>query len=293
MKKLFKYSSIFIFSLSLFLATSSPVFAALETNLVSSLNLDESSGNATDNKGSNTLTNLNTTTFGAGKINNAGIFNGSNQGFNKTGANIGITNAWTISGWFYSDNLGAGDKIFGARPGSGDANEIRFQLQNPGATHIEIMAIGSSGSGGGGYKDYIGGSTISADTWYFVTATWDGTNLKLYLNASEETTTKDTDGSLTMTNTTRNMGVGVAGIGTDSFWDGMLDTVNIWSRAITSTEVTELYNSGNGMYYNGTIFTTPVVGPANVKTWNGLISASVKSWNGLLKASIKSFNGLQ
>ncbi|MFA7662684.1 MAG: LamG domain-containing protein [Patescibacteria group bacterium] len=230
---------------------------ALETNLISSWNLDESSGNATDNKGSNTLTNLNTTTFGAGKINNGGIFNGSTQGFNKTGATIGVANAWTVAGWFKSSTKGAQDKIFGARPASGDANEIRVQIDSETGTVIQAVCMDSAGSFGGKFKSYLSTTNFSANTWYFVSVTWDGTNLKIYLNGSEETiATKLSDGSVTMANSTINMGVGVGGIGTNSFWDGMLDTVNLWSRALSGAEITELYNSGTGMYYNGTIFVT-------------------------------------
>ena len=47
---------------------------ALTDNLVSYWKLDESSGNAADSVGSNTLTNTNTVTYSAGKINNGADF---------------------------------------------------------------------------------------------------------------------------------------------------------------------------------------------------------------------------
>ena len=37
-------------------------------------------------------------------------------------------------------------------------------------------------------------------------------------------------------------------------FDGMMDEIGVWSRALTATEVTELYNSGNGLAYP---FSTP------------------------------------
>lgn len=233
---------------------------ALETNLVHSWNLDESSGNLSDNKGSATLTNNNTTTFGAGKINNGGIFNGSNQGFTKAASSIGIANAWTIAGWIKTTDGGASDKMLHFRPASGDSNEIRFQLSGDGNHKLEVLCMHYAGSGSG-YKSYEGGTTISNDTWYFAAATWDGTYLILYLNGSAETLTKNVDGTVTMNDTAanRNWGLGSSGDGTNSFWYGMIDTVNVWSRAITAEEVTSLYNSGNGMYFNGTIFVTGAV----------------------------------
>jgi hypothetical protein len=37
----------------------------------------------------------------------------------------------------------------------------------------------------------------------------------------------------------------------DSNWgfDGMIDEIGVWSRALTSGEVTQLYNSGAGLQY--------------------------------------------
>jgi hypothetical protein len=65
---------------------------------------------------------------------------------------------------------------------------------------------------------------------------------------------------------------------------GSIDEVGIWSRALSSTEVTALYNSGNGFQYP---FST-----SSIKSINGLAKASIKSINGLAIASVKSVNGL-
>jgi hypothetical protein len=37
--------------------------------------------------------------------------------------------------------------------------------------------------------------------------------------------------------------------GSGSFYNGYLDEVGVWSRALTSSEVTQLYNSGLGLQY--------------------------------------------
>jgi len=39
-----------------------------------------------------------------------------------------------------------------------------------------------------------------------------------------------------------------SGLSTADF-DGLIDEVGIWSRALNSTEVSELYNSGSGLAY--------------------------------------------
>ena len=70
--------------------------------------------------------------------------------------------------------------------------------------------------------------------------------------------------------------------------NGIIDEVGFWNRELTSSEVTDLYNSGAGLAYP----LVPVSGPANVKSWNGVAIANVKSINGLAVGSIKSINGL-
>lgn len=210
--------------------------------------LDESSGNADDAIGARDLTNNGTTTYAAGKINNGAVFNGTSQYFNLTAGTLGIANAWTIAGWFNSDALTAQDKIFSCRPASGDANEIRLQIDDTDATKLAIVAMHSSGSGTG-YKVYRGDTELSNSTWYFGAATWDGTNLKLYVNGEEETTTKTVDGTLVMTDTSRPLGIGSLSISASNLWDGMLDEIGYWSRALSSAEISELYNSGVGKQY--------------------------------------------
>ena len=34
-------------------------------------------------------------------------------------------------------------------------------------------------------------------------------------------------------------------------YEGLLDEVGIWSKALTAAEVSDLYNSGNGKFYAG------------------------------------------
>ena len=51
-------------------------------------------------------------------------------------------------------------------------------------------------------------------------------------------------------------------------------------------------NLNKGTAIHGT-YTSPVVGPANVKSWNGVAIANIKSINGVAIASVKSVNGVE
>jgi hypothetical protein len=78
-------------------------FISLTTNLVSYWKLDESSGNAVDSVGSNTLTNTNTVTYSSGVINNGANFvEASSQKLSITDASqsgLDFTGNMTLAGW--------------------------------------------------------------------------------------------------------------------------------------------------------------------------------------------------
>lgn len=89
-------------------------------------------------------------------------------------------------------------------------------------------------------------STYATGTYYHVFVTIDGSNSgKLYVNGAQEAT---------FTTTVRPIAGGKFSIGqewdgtsaTDLF-DGVIDEVGIWSRALSSTEIATLYNSGIGL----------------------------------------------
>lgn len=87
---------------------------------------------------------------------------------------------------------------------------------------------------------YVYTDGYDLDTWYMCTLTYDGTTLKLYIN----TTLADSD-----TNTTDcsddAFAVGKDGSYNDS--ESWMDALRIWTRALTTDDIAELWNSGSGM----------------------------------------------
>jgi len=65
--------------------------------------------------------------------------------------------------------------------------------------------------------------------------------------------------------------------GVGQFFKGIIDEVGIWNRALTSTEISELYNSGNGLQY-----------PFGISPTNFTITAQDKSTN----TSLNNFEAL-
>jgi len=83
-------------------------------------------------------------------------------------------------------------------------------------------------------------SLITLGSWYHVVATYDGANLKMYINSNLDTTIAQT-GTL-FASSTDNVYIGQSGDGNNS--KAFIDDVIICSTAMSQADVTNLYYNG-------------------------------------------------
>ena len=222
----------------------SPAFAALGSNLVACWDFNESSGDAADNLAVHTLTNNGSTSFVSALLGNgADLERGSTQNFSETDTvGTSFTSDFSVSFWFKPESEQEGGWVSkygstGAQRAWAIARGNVLGDYRPTARVVD--------SGGNETEVQWASITINNATWYHLvfvyTAaahTWD-----FYLDGSAQLQ-KDavrTD----VRDTTESFEVG--GNATLGFQDGIVDITAIWSRAITSTEVTSLYNTGTGI----------------------------------------------
>jgi len=233
----------------------------LTDNIVSYWKLDESSGNAADSVASNTLTNNNTATFVAGKINNGtDLESDSFQYFSIADASqtgLDLSGDLSFSMWIKAESLSASTErpLISKRVGADNQRSYHFKL-------------GSSGSGIG-LLWYTDGSTIggnlsvawtpSTATWYHVAVTKSSTTAKFYIDGAQQGTDQ-TGSNATIFNGTAPFELG-AFVDSPEYWDGIIDEVGVWSRALTDAEIISLYNSGAGLSYP---FSTSKGTPSNL-----------------------------
>lgn len=218
--------------------------------LLSNLNgywkLDESSGNASDSSGfGNTLTNNNTVTYSAGIINNGANFGTPNTNRNLTVAStLGITTgSYSFNCWVKMlTEITTGVQGFLALNDGTNHLLSFFEYQFNSGTRRVIINRRKQG-----VSDNIVSSNITLGTTVFhqLAATYDGATLTLYVDG-------------TSVGTLATSGVGTGG-GADNFYIGsedansfaraIVDEVGVWSRALTSGEITSLYNGGAGLSY--------------------------------------------
>lgn len=238
---------------------------ALTDNLVSYWKLDESSGNAADSVGSNTLTNNNTTAYAAGKINNGADFELSfSNSLSITDAaqtGLDLTGAFTISFWVKPESVVSGYHTMVSKGGisvaaSDTTTQYLIWRDNDGAGSAERVQFLVRTAGANKEIGYTTGSAIlNAGTWYHIVAYYNpSTKMELFINnVSVASSTSSVPASLV--NTARPFGLGADEAATAAnFFDGVIDEVGIWNRVLTSDEITSLYNSGNGWQYPFTPF---------------------------------------
>lgn len=84
---------------------------------------------------------------------------------------------------------------------------------------------------------------ITDTDWHFVAVTYDGTDLKFYVDGS--TNTQSWAGRTFSASTVYGIG-SRAGVGVSK---GLIDEVAVWNKVLSPSEIIELYNSGVGFSY--------------------------------------------
>ena len=202
--------------------------------------MDESSGNAVDVVGGFNGTNT-SVTYSAGKINNGANFNGSTSKLDLSTTAFAPTTAISFSCWVNCTSYTSRQALFVKSDGVSNATSV-FVFEVGNASGKATMSLFS-----GSNISTTSTSSLTTSVWTHLVFTYDGTNMNIYINGSLD---KTTAGSITMNSITQGTALGYFGSLAALQLNGSLDECAFWSNyALTSTEVTELYNGGTGLQY--------------------------------------------
>lgn len=222
--------------LTLFLICASFAIAGVldhSSGLTNYWKLDEASDPVIDSWGSNNGTSLGGVTQGVtGKIDNASQFDGI-YGTKIIASPIEFeTGAFSISFWIKS----SGDLASNMIPiGSGSYPGYYIQIKGS-AVGNKLTFRTSNGTP----NDLNANSTITDTDWHHIVLTRDGSgNKKLYLDGVQDNVTTN-DGSRDTTNG-QNFQIGSSGWGQP--FNGTIDDVAVWNRALSESEVLALYSN--------------------------------------------------
>jgi len=83
-----------------------------------------------------------------------------------------------------------------------------------------------------------------ANTWYHFAVVWSGTDYVVYVDGQEEASGTFSNG----VDETDQMSFG-GGSSNENMWEGRLDELGVWKRALSAGEIEEIYNNGQGLQY--------------------------------------------
>lgn len=216
--------------------------------------LDETTGDVVDATGNgNDGTNYGATRGVNGKINNAFDFERDDGDLlNVSGLNSTALNR-TFSFWLKPESIGDGSYyVFDGR--DGDGNLLIGRLETHG---IDFGIYEGSGDNAMNLSSY------KINEWQHYVLLMDGSNGKVtcYRNGVETGSSLFYDHS----NLDGSSQIGIGNIyggdaGGEPGYDGLIDEFGIWERLLTTDEVSDLYNSGEGLSY-GNEFVIELLSP--------------------------------
>lgn len=162
--------------------------------------------------------------------NYSGYFDGSGDYVTiPTISELNAPSALSTSIWFRPQSLGGNKALFSA----GSSSSNRFFIQLVGATTIRYGILG-------GTTDAA--VSLSTNTWYNLITVQNGTALEMFLDGSSvHTATVSAPGS--GAGTGFKIGTYAVGIGPTSLFQGNIDEFAIYDTALSSTEVSNIYNN--------------------------------------------------
>ena len=207
--------------------------------------------NSNDSVGSNNGTDTSISYSNAGKIGNDATLNGSSSLLSLPTGIVNTANSFTISFWLrpHASSGGSnGSAVFEKANGSNGG----WNYGAPSINWSGSNTLGSSNRDTSGIIATIDWGTLSLDTWYHIVMVYDksvGTygTIYPYKNATVGTSAAN---SRLFTNFGNPVRIGRSGDSWQTgYFDGQIDEIATWSRALNSTEITKLYNNGNGLTY--------------------------------------------
>jgi len=173
----------------------------------------------------------------SGSNTHSGVFDGSADWVVVgTVGDLNTSSDFSFTAWFNLDGTPSNESLMGAGSGS-TSNMVWIAINN--STSIRIGV-------GNAFDDFtVSTLTTNGTQWYHLAATVSGTTATLYLDGSSVGSATCSSPTSTAFNDLRLgalNGTGSFGGNTNPF-GGYLDEMSIFNRAITSTEVSNIYNN--------------------------------------------------
>jgi PKD repeat protein len=194
-------------------------------------------GNANDIIGSNNATLVNGATFGSGEVGQAFSLNGAGAFVSASDSpSLDITNQITIEAWIYIDAL---------TPYYGTYNARIVDKSAPGLNNGYLLDyIPDNLRFYAGNNAAAGSTPLPPHQWTHVAGVYDGTSAKVYVDGVLDGSAPGS-GPIPVNNLPLTIGANSTGAFGGNYFNGLIDEVSIYDRALSPSEIQAIYNAGS------------------------------------------------
>jgi hypothetical protein len=191
-------------------------------------------GNANDIWDSNNGVLLNGATYAAGKVGQAFSFDGADDIVQvaSPGANLNIANTLTLDAWIYPTTSGAFKNIIAT---DGPSNAYFLALYNL------VPTVYFGGISNPGW--YTATGAIPLNQWSHIAVTYDGSQIKFYINGVLDTTITGLSGNIN--SLTGPFEIGSRSAYPEYSFAGSIDEVDVFNVVLSQAQIQSIYNAGS------------------------------------------------
>jgi concanavalin A-like lectin/glucanase superfamily protein len=238
----------------------------LATNLVAYYKLEDATNFLSTS--SYNLTTTGTVLFDAGKVNNAADFSTNNtSSYLYTTSDLGINGGIvSISAWVNVTTQPSNTFVAAVHQFSNGSSHVDYDfwyVDSGGTKTLEFVRDRN-----GIASDFASvTTTLTTNTWYNLVLTYDGTDIRGYINNTLVAGPASSTGSGFSGGPPTDDGFEISGINKNGthLWNGQVDEVGIWNKVLDATETTDLYNGGAGQTMVSS--TVPAVSLSNLQQY--------------------------
>jgi hypothetical protein len=226
----------------------------LTTNLNGYWPLNENSDSSSavtryDHYGTSHLTDNNTvaSAYGNGLRNNVADLEASNSEFLEVGDNSALSTGdidFSISAWVKMESKPGSNMRIISKSDSASVREYEVLWSTSSDRFIFLIYDNTGTEIDRATANNLGAPSL--DTWYHIVAWHDSVANTVNIKVNNGTADSSSTGGAGPVDTSANFRIGAAQSTESFFFDGLIDEVGFWKKALSASEITALYNSGSG-----------------------------------------------
>ena len=194
-------------------------------------------------------------TFAQGKVSQAFTLDGSNDHVEV--ADFGNFTIFSVDTWvFRNGGTASRESIVSYKEGNSPNCGFVLSLNENGSSHRPRLWVRVNSQ----WKYAEGSTGVPLNSWTFLTGTYDGQTIRMYVNGVE---VDSTSASGSLTQCSQKTGIGSRASLNQHFFPGLIDEVEIFDRALSASEVQSIYTADSKGKVKPTATPTPTPTPTS------------------------------